>query len=486
MYAFAWLDELGRRLWLARDHAGMKPLYLWRGSQGVAFASEVRALAEAVRRLGGPVRLSAGALADFLRWGSVPEPGCVLEGAELLPPDTAIELDVATGAELRRVTTGTVRPPAPPAEPIEAVRGSLRRAVARHLVADTPVALFLSGGIDSGVLAAELASAGGAVPTAISVVLGSRGTGDELELVRSLAARYRLPLEVVPVDDWPSRLQGALSCYDQPSVDGLNTFLIAGVARSLGFKVALSGVGADEVFGGYRHLHRRAGWLQGATLRPAAGLAARLAERSGRPDLRRIGMLLDAAAHGDSVQRAWRRLLPEATVRRLLPHAPPRPLASAPDDPLRCEQETYLLNTLLRDTDVMGMAVGVEIRAPFLDPEVLATARAIGTEAVLARGKPPKWLLREGWAGALDAGRLGRPKTGFTLDVARWFRGEARPVLEEARHRLGASRWLDGAAVQAFWTEQAARLDSGHPAAWVPLMALLQLEQQFGRWGEPG
>lgn len=486
MYAFAWLDEAGRRLWLARDHAGMKPLYLWRGPQGVAFASEVRALAEAVRRLGGAVRPSAAALADFLRWGAVPEPGCVLEGAELLPPDTAVELDVATGAELRRVQIGTVRPPPPPAEPVEAVRGAVRRAVARHLVADTPVALFLSGGVDSGVLAAELAGLSGAVPTAISVVLGSRGTEDEEGLVRSLAARYRLPLEVVAVDDWPRRLEGALAAYDQPSIDGLNTFLIAGVARSLGFKVALSGVGADEVFGGYRHLHRRLGWLSAAPLRPLAALAAPLAARSGRSGLRRAGMLLDAAARGASVQRAWRRVLPEQAVRGLVPHAAPPARVALPEDPLLCEQATYLLDTLLRDTDVMGMAQGVEIRAPFLDPEVLATARAIGTPAVLAQGKPGKWLLREGWAGALDAGRLHRRKTGFTLDVARWLGAEARPALEAARARLEGRRFLAPAALRRFWREQAARLDSGHPAAWVPLMALLQLDQQLARWGEPG
>lgn len=484
MYAFAWLDASGRRLWLGRDHAGMKPLYLWRGAGGVAFASEVRALAAAVRRLGAAPRLSGGALADFLRWGAVPEPGCILEGAELLPPDTAVELDVATGAELRRVALDTVRPLPPPAEPLEAVRGAMRHAVARHLVADTPIALFLSGGVDSGVLAAELAACGGAT-TAISVVLGSRGTGDELALVRALAARYHLPLEVVAVDDWPGRLQGALAAYDQPSVDGLNTFLIAGVARELGFKVALSGVGADEVFGGYRHLHRRLGWVGNPLLRPAAWLAAPLAARSGRPGVRRLGMLLDAAGRGDSVQRAWRRLLPEATVRALLPHAPPAPPALAAADPLRCEQQTYLLDTLLRDTDVMGMARGVEIRAPFLDPEVLATARGVGTEALLRRGLPPKWLLRQAYAGALDAGRLGRPKTGFTLDVAQWLRGEARPAVEEARVRLAAARWLDPAALQRLWREQEARLDSGHPAAWVPLMALLQLDQQLVRWGEP-
>jgi len=258
------------------------------------------------------------------------------------------------------------------------------------------------------------------------------------------------------------------------------------VARSLGFKVALSGVGADEVFGGYRHLHRRLGWLSAATLRPLAALAAPLASRSGGTGVRRVGMLLDAAARGASVQRAWRRVLPEHAVRGLLPHAPaPEPVV-LPDDPLLCEQATYLLDTLLRDTDVMGMAVGVEIRAPFLDPEVLATARAIGTPALLAPGKPAKWLLREGWAGALDAGRLARRKTGFTLDVARWLRGDARPALEAARVRLEEQRWLDRAALRRFWREQAARLDSGHPAAWVPLMALLQLDQQLVRWGEPG
>jgi len=486
MYALAWLDPTGQRLLLARDHAGMKPLFLWRGSEGVAFASEVRALAEVIRGLGGTVRSSGPALADFLRWGAVPEPACVLEGAEVVPPDTWVLLDVPSGRELRRGAVETVQPFAGAGGPLEATRVAIGRAVRRHLVSDTPVALFLSGGIDSGVLAIEAAAAGGAAPTAVSVVLGSRGTADEEPLVRALASRLGIPLHVVGLEDWPRRLQGAIEAYDQPSVDGLNTFLIAGVARELGFKVALSGVGADEVFGGYAHLHRGLGWIGKVPARSVLAGGLELASNLfDAPRARRLAMLAAATGSGQPVQLAWRRLLPERLVTSLAPSAPPPGLRQWPEDPLLLEQATYLRNTLLRDTDVMGMAKGVEIRAPFLDPEVLGLARGLGTGVVLDRSRRSKWLLRDGWGDRLDAARAGRRKTGFTLDVARWLQGDARDMVEDARRHLELSRWIDPRSLARCWGGWSRSLGSGHPASWVPFIALVQLSQQLRRWGEP-
>jgi asparagine synthase (glutamine-hydrolysing) len=488
MYAFAWLAPDGRRVVLARDHAGMKPLYVWRGSRGVAFASEVRALAALLREMGTAVRPSAPALAGFLAWGSVPEPQCVLRDVEMLPADSALEIDVAEARVLCVHAIGR-RPAVGAGGSLDAVpraREALHHAVGRHLVADHPVALFLSSGIDSSVLAAEMARAAGPRPQAISVVLGSAGTTDEPALVRALASRLDLPLHMVPVTDWRTRLQGVMAAFDQPSIDGLNTYLVAGVAKELGYRVALSGVGADEVFGGYQHFHHRVRALPDvAPVRLLGRVAAPLSARAADPRVRRVGMLLEGAARGESLQRSWRRVYSDAQLRRLMPGVPPPPTSAPARDPLDLEQQTYLRDTLLRDTDVMGMAHGVEIRAPYLDPEVLEAAAAIGSANLLRAGKAPKWVLREGWAEDLEAGSTARKKSGFTLDVAGWLRAEGRELLAAARAGLLRRACLDPRAVASAWDAWTARLDTGHPAAWGPLFALVQLNEQFERWGEP-
>src|SRR5262249_14735935 len=202
-------------------------------------------------------------------------------------------------------------------------------------------------------------------PLAISVVLGSKGTLDEPALVKELVARLQLPSEMVSMQDWATQLDDALAAYDQPSVDGLNTYLIARVARRLGFKVAMSGVGADEVFGGYAHFHRRIGWLSSV---PGLRVASRILEgalvHQTHPRLRRVGLLVEGAASGEPAQRSWRRIYSASLIRKLLPGLPVPHSQGQPEDPLKLEQESYLRDTLLRDTDVMGMAHGIGTRAP--------------------------------------------------------------------------------------------------------------------------
>jgi asparagine synthase (glutamine-hydrolysing) len=486
MYAFAWVEPGGDRLWLARDHAGMKPLYVWCRDGRVAFASELRALAGAVRSLGGAVRVNPAALSGFLAWGSVPEPLTTLAHVEMVPQDAALCVDVARGEIARTERIGTVTPIAPDGGPVPAVRRAVSAAVSRHLVSDTPVALFLSGGVDSSILAFEAARTRGPKPTAITVALGSHGTTDEPELARTLASALGIAFHVVHVDDWLARLEGVVDAFDQPSIDGMNTYLIAGVARELGFKVAISGVGADEVFGGYHHLHRRRVPL-GAL--PWCGLTARLLgplmAASSRPAVRRLGALLEGAAAGEPQQRSWRRVLPDSVIRSLVRELVTTRGAWDDADPLRLEQTTYLRDTLLRDTDVMGMARGVEIRAPFLDPEILGAARGIGPSLVLARERAPKWLLREGWGQALVSGTLTRRKTGFTLDVSAWLLGRGHGVIERTRDGLASQRYIERDAATRLLDRCEAQLRSGHPGAWAPLFALAQAQEQLRRWGEP-
>ena len=482
MYALAWLEPNGKKLWLARDHAGMKPLWLWRGPEGLAFSSEARSLAKAITALGARPRASASALAGFLAYGSVQEPACLLDGAEAIPPDSSVAINLDDGKVESARSTSTVRIHDLRDPPVEEVRAAVKHAVKRHIVGDVPVALFLSGGLDSAVLAVELGVLG-AGSTAITVVLGTPGTSDEAEIVRRHARRHGLGLHVVPMADWSDRIGMALEAFDQPSVDGLNTYLVAGVARELGFKVALSGIGADEVFGGYGFL--RSNFALTRRLRDIpmpSPLGERLA-RSHHRFIRRLGLTLQGRARGENVQRARRRILGDDAIQSLVGPAPEL-ARDLPDDPLLVEQRTYLCDTLLRDTDVMGMAHGVEIRAPFLDPEVIGVARGIGTTALLDRKRRLKWPLREGWGRDLDEEALARHKTGFTLDLAHWLRTGGRTLLESSREPV-LDLAVDRRSAIRTWDLAVAELQRGHASSWVRAYSLVQLAEQYRRWGPP-
>jgi asparagine synthetase B (glutamine-hydrolysing) len=171
----------------------------------------------------------------------------------------------------------------------------------------------------------------------------------------------------------------------------------------------------------------------------------------------------------------------DAAIRRLMPAATPT-IEHVSNDPLVAERETYLRNTLLRDTDVMGMANGVEIRAPFLDPEIIRSAVAFGTDNILERGRPPKWILRDEWGPHLPEGIRQRRKTGFTLDVAGWLRSEGAAHISNARETLRASPLFDPATTDAAITRFQHDLDSGRTHSWVPLFALVQIAEQLRRW----
>jgi asparagine synthase (glutamine-hydrolysing) len=484
MYALAWWNPRTRRLLLARDHCGMKPLYVWRAAGRLAFASEVRALGMLVAALKGATTLNPAALAEFLAWGSVPEPLTVLRDIEMIPADEVWEIDVDSPGSIS--TSRVARFAAedvPAAGGVESVVEAVRTAVRRHVVSDQPVALFLSAGLDSGVLAAELAAAPGARRHAISVVLGSRGTADEPMLVARLAAKLGLPLHLVEARALDGRLPEIMAAYDQPSIDGINTFLIAEATKALGYRVALSGLGADEVFGGYAHLRPTARYRAQIALariiRPLEPILASL------PDLRmrRLAMLSSGQRLREPPQRSWRRIMTDTEIRRLMPgvtFTAPQPL---PIDPLEIEQKTYLRDTLLRDTDVLGMAHGVEIRSPYLDPAVLRSASTIGSARLTSPDRPSKSILRDGWDGILDPLSLTRPKTGFTLNLAPWL-ARNDDVLRAALERARRSPLFDPAALNDWWSHSRRILRTRHPSAWVPSMMLLQISQQLERWGD--
>jgi len=260
MFAFALLDLRERYatapiLFLARDPLGIKPLYYAQTAEGFAFASEVRAL---LASGAVPKRLSQDAVTAYLLFGSVPEPVTLLEGVFSLPPGHRMLLHVP---ERRRVPRArpwwdpavspaardTGRPRDLPAA-AKKLRPLLEDAVSAHLIADVPVGLFLSSGLDSGAIAALASRARGGIQSFTLTFPGTRF--DEAELAQLAAKRFKTRHKEVPLSGEAvlARLDEALGALDQPTMDGINTYFVSWAARQVGLKVALSGLGGDELF----------------------------------------------------------------------------------------------------------------------------------------------------------------------------------------------------------------------------------------------
>ena len=509
MWAFALWDGPRRRLVLGRDALGVKPLWLARGPGWLAFASEVRALAAA---RAARWSLAPAAVASFLATGSVAEPRAILDGVEALPPGRLL---VREGGAERTVRWFTLPPEQPEVPGLDEerrfakeVRARLEASVAGCLESDVPVALLLSGGIDSSALAV-LASAHRERLRTFHVRVGEA----EARRAAALAARLGLRHEEVRTEATPDLLPRALAAQDQPSVDGANTFLIAGAIHAAGFKVALSGLGADEIFLGYplhrsyvraRALGRSALWplLSSTMWRGAARGAARALSSRAMGGLWRAEKLAEVAASSsgssEALHASLRALFPEATRELLLgrrreaaqaetdsAESAESPESSMEGEVSRLDLQTYLVSTLLRDADVMSMAHGVELRVPMLDRALVEAVlrhgarHAFGHAPGRDRKKP---LLVEAVPEIRELARA--PKEGFELPLERWLSGPGplgRSVEEvlcspSAARRVG----LEARAVERVWRRFQHRPDrpSAH-RAWA-LHALLVWAELHG------
>src|SRR5271168_3155955 len=308
MFAFALLDLRGRfatapLLFLARDPLGIKPLYYTQSPGGFAFASEVRALlASGIV----PKQISQDALTSYLLFGSTSEPVTLLEGVFSLPPGYRMLLYVPERRRAPRArpwwdprTSPAARDPRKPKDLDSAakrLRPLLEDAVRAHLIADVPVGLFLSSGLDSGAIAALAARSQSGIR---SFTLSFPGTSyDEAALARKVAERCGTQHKEVPLDgsSMLARIDEAVARLDQPTMDGINTYFVSWAAREVGLKVALSGLGGDELFAGYStftdtprmaNLVRTAFFVPAALRSATASLVNTLARQQNSPDAAR-------------------------------------------------------------------------------------------------------------------------------------------------------------------------------------------------------
>jgi asparagine synthase (glutamine-hydrolysing) len=430
MFAFALVDTGRGRVLLARDRLGIKPLYWTQRPGGLAFASEVRALVRAGAAAGEPdLRSTAG----YLTRGVVPGPGTLVVGVEELPPGTYLLWE---GGQIRRERWWAPTFEEDGAEECESearLRTVLEDAVGRHLVADRPVGLFLSGGLDSGSVAALAAKHG---KVSALTVMFPEDPGDEAEAAAARARALGVRADVVPVTgpEVARDLPLILGAMDQPTSDGVNTWVVCRAAKESGLVVALSGVGGDELFGGYstfRTVPRVAAalWFLSVVPRPARALAAAAAAKR-RPG-GRAARILGALRATDGAYLAVRGIfapaeLPDGLISRSVA---PLPVSAdglpAKDRVTALELGAYLGNQLLRDTDQMSMAHSLEVRVPLLDDDVVREALALPPGIRRAQGKAV--LAR---AVGLDAQVV---KRTFTLPFERWLRG---PLSETVREGL--------------------------------------------------
>ncbi len=466
MFAFAIWDGVRKGLWLARDPYGIKPLYYAIENGCLHAASQVKTLREG--GVGSHERDPAGE-AGFLLLGSVPEPFTWFAGISALPAGHTLwcdergvgqpsswlrieQLHDTGGAEQRTLSNP--------------IREALQATVRAHLVADVPVAVFLSSGIDSTAMLALATEAGGA---ATAVTLGfdefKGEPRDEVPLAASAAQAYgaRHVVDRVSEQDFRHDLPAILQAMDQPSIDGINAWFVAKAARKAGFKVALSGLGGDELFGGYpsftdipRWVHRarligavpasRSLWpvvcRAARRLRPGispklSGLLALGRDDAGAYLLRR-GLFLPAelsTAMGEARARAGLERL--SVLQRL------RATANAAghrafDRIGTMEACWYMRNQLLRDADWAGMAHGVEIRVPLVDATLLrdlAPYRALLSQ----HGKD---LLAQAPGAPLPDAIRNRRKTGFETPIGQWQRQVWPPQTTPDHWSRRHARWI--------------------------------------------
>lgn len=449
MFAFALLDTrppAGRpRLLLGRDRLGIKPLIYGRSGGAWWFASEVRALLAtgAFAR-----RVNPEGLLDFLAWGAAHQPRTLVDGLHMVPPGHLLELDGDRATAWRywdlHEATGSRRTEAAGWTDEEAAartRALLEDATRLHLVSDVPVGAFLSGGVDSATAVAMMSRLTRTPVETVCVGFAPPlGAVDEsaqaAETARFLGTRHQT-CRLAP-DDAAQLFPVAVQALDQPSADGFNTWLVARAARRT-VKVAISGLGGDEFWAGYPHF---ADPVYQRIDAPYQNLRRVLTDRDLRSGLR-----------GDWAPRVAGHL-----------GAFRAGLTVPSGDPLQrisyVEQGHYLLDTLLRDSDAMSMAHGLELRPVLLDHVLVEHAYALPPHQKLRAGRTKIALLNAVRA-ALPPGLEHRPKTGFGLPYAGWMSGPLRPYFEHLLASAAAGTLLR----RSFRLELALRLRAGRPPA---------------------
>ena len=506
MFAFALWDARKETLLLARDRLGIKPLFLAALPGGILFGSEMKSLLATGLV---PAELDWQALDQFLTYTFIPAPRTIHRGIKKVPPGTVITVGLkgnVSSESYWQVPDPEVIPRAP-TEWVQRIEGALRRAVESHLVSDVPVGAFLSGGIDSGLMVAMMAAATDRPVETFTVGFTEAGASfkDERIYARMIAQRYRLNHHEVNVEPHVTEIiWDIVAAFDEPFADDsvIPTYYVSQTASRF-VKVALSGLGGDELFGGYRrHLGVRVGdaygrlprWLREGVVDP---IVHRLPEPKTSSDLvdhlkrfSRASSATPARRYQDSMSTLpaseRSRLYSREAVERIDMAETSAILTdtfdgfrhgTSVDRALKTDLRRYLADDILVLTDRLSMWHSLELRVPYLDHRFVEEAITIPAN-LKVRGLAQKYVLKQVAAKWLPAQVIGHRKQGFEAPMGRWLRGPLRALMEDTL----ASATISNAGI--FNTTEIARLQQEHLTGTRKHSKLLFSLLMFHLWSE--
>jgi asparagine synthase (glutamine-hydrolysing) len=429
MFALALLDEKKQQLVLARDHAGIKPLYYYIDEHCLYFASEIRAFAKAEKVFEENYKWRSA----FLTFGHLPEPITTLKNVVPLAKGTALVIELPSLKKkvqkfFKWSFSGKLKVEE---EALQLMRETLEQAVERHLIADAPIGLFLSGGIDSSLLTLIASHTRKENLHTLSIVFNEKAYSEEKYqqlIIDQTGAKHQSFL--VTKDIFNAQLEDAMQAMDQPTLDGINTYFISMYAKAYGLKAVLSGLGADELFGGYPS------FSQQKKMKIVEKMPRQLLRKlQGFPDHRLRKLSYAGMQNTAAEYLSYRGIFTPVSVASLLGTTEKEiendlislseyyPVSTLTNGNRVSWLETnfYMQNQLLKDSDFMSMWHGLEIRVPFLDKEVMLMAGAVH-ESIKFKTKPPKYLLVKAFENELPEAIWKRKKQGFTFPFEGWLK----------------------------------------------------------------
>lgn len=504
MFAFALWEVSTQELFLVRDRMGIKPLYVAQTPEGLVFASEVRALLASGFVHG---KMKASGLVDYLRYQTVQAPETLLEGVELMLPGHYLHVQDTETTTKQYWSTDTNWSRAAASQSVDAIRKNIRQKLAAsvelRMRADVPFGAFLSGGIDSSAIVGLMAEVS-QHPVHTFAVTFDEEKFSEAKYSNLVAKKFNTEHTEIRLrpQDFLDNLPAALASMDHPSGDGPNTYTVSQVTKQAGVTMALSGLGGDELFGGYavfQRMHdiRSKKWLtsfpkfmrniagQGLkTLKP--GVASnKIAAVLGLDylDFEYVYPLERQVLLEPNISKLLgNKRLPANAVQRFLEehitHGKPGfdlPLLSKVS---LAEMGSYMQHVLLRDSDQMSMAHALEVRVPFLDHHLVEYVLGIPDDVKFPH--TPKQLLIQSLDGLLPEEVYNRPKMGFTFPWEVWMKGELRTMCASHLEALGSREGFDAPTLNRMWHD----FEKGSPhVKWSHLWPLVVLENWLERHG---
>lgn len=463
MFAFAIYDIEKEEMFIARDRIGVKPLYFLNNTETFLFASEIRAI---VKTKKSRCNINYNALHCFLSTQSVGSSNTLYTDINQLPPGSFMKVS-NTGVVSEKYwsfdSIESSRNYGSYEEVKQEVKSLLYQSIERRMVSDVPVAAFLSGGIDSSAVVAIMSQFRDKIDT-FNIGFEDKKY-DESQYAEVIARKYNTNHHriILKTDDFLRELPNALIAMDSPSGDGVNTYVVSKAIAQDGTKVALSGIGGDELFAGYPSFSR---WLKVNQFKGIWQIPLTMREKmlsvtfSKYPNLERIRLLLRAEKLNiNTYYPLIRQVFSEAEISNLMPlktdyhHGSVERFENLPllSQMSVAELSNYTLNTLLKDTDQFSMANSLEVREPFFDHELIEYTMFIPDK--FKKGAYPKQLLVEALDAMLPMEIVNRPKKGFAFPWDSWIRNELKTLVEFNIKELNERSVFKAGIVCEYWNQ---------------------------------